>query len=165
MHPSKTQDLTARIRFFDGRSMGSQGSNIALRSKTKTLIRLCRPGPQMHVRVRNWKLFFLFLNQNICCVYSKELSRWDGSFEHPNHMFKLMEKKIFVFYAFIFGLTGPMADWFESLLFEPNASVLLIGSLFRNTIVQDPFLFIIRGCGNIMPDLVPFPWGQVRNFY
>ena len=30
-----------------------------------------------------WKLFFLFLNQNICCGYSKELS--DGSFEEPKH--------------------------------------------------------------------------------
>ena len=26
--------------------------------------------------------------------YSKELSRWDGSFEHPKHKFKLMDKKI-----------------------------------------------------------------------
>ena len=39
----------------------------------------------------------LFLNQNICCGYSnnsKETSQWDGSFEHPKHMFKLMGKKI-----------------------------------------------------------------------
>ena len=43
---------------------------------------------------RNWKLFFLFLNENICSGYSKELSRWDGSFEHPKRMFKLIDKKI-----------------------------------------------------------------------
>ena len=49
-------------------------------------------GPQ--IRVCNWKLFFLFLNQNICCGYSKEPSQWVGSFEHPKHMFKLMNKKI-----------------------------------------------------------------------
>ena len=41
-----------------------------------------------------WKLFFLFLSQNICCGYSKEPSQWDGSFEHPKHMFKLMGKDI-----------------------------------------------------------------------
>ena len=41
-----------------------------------------------------WKLFFLFLNQNIYCGYSKEPSKWDASFEHPKHMFKLMGKKI-----------------------------------------------------------------------
>ena len=29
-------------------------------------------GPQ--IRVHNGKLFFLFLKQNICCGYSKELS-------------------------------------------------------------------------------------------
>ena len=41
------------------------------------------------------KIFFLFLNQNVCYGYSKELSQWDGSFEHQKHMLKLMGKKIF----------------------------------------------------------------------
>ena len=45
-------------------------------------------------RVCNRKLCFLFLNKNICCRYSKELSHWESSFEHPKHMFKLMDKKI-----------------------------------------------------------------------
>ena len=40
--------------------------------------------------------FIFFINQNICCGYSKELSQWDGSFEHPKHMFKLMCKKIMI---------------------------------------------------------------------
>ena len=40
------------------------------------------------------KLFFLFLNQNICCGYSKELSQWDSSFEHPKRTFKLMGLEI-----------------------------------------------------------------------
>ena len=52
----------------------------------------CYSGPK--IRVCNWKLFFSFLNQNICCGYSKEPSQWDGSFEHPKHIFKLMDKKI-----------------------------------------------------------------------
>ena len=43
--------------------------------------------------MRNEILFFIFLNQNICCGYSKESSQWDGSFENPKHMFKLMDKK------------------------------------------------------------------------
>ena len=47
------------------------------------------------VRVRTKKLIFLFLNQNICCEYSKDPSQWDGSFEHPKHMLKLMGKKMF----------------------------------------------------------------------
>ena len=45
--------------------------------------------------VRNKKIIFLFINQNICCGYSKESSRWDGSFEQPKHMLKLLGKKIF----------------------------------------------------------------------
>ena len=40
------------------------------------------------------KLFSLFLIQNLCCGYSKEPSQWDGSFEHPKHIFILMGKKI-----------------------------------------------------------------------
>ena len=41
-----------------------------------------------------WNIIFLFLNQNICCGYSKEPSQWDCSFEHPKYMFKLMAKEI-----------------------------------------------------------------------
>ena len=40
------------------------------------------------------KQSLLFLNQNICCGYSKEPSQWDGSCERPKHMFKLMDNKI-----------------------------------------------------------------------
>ena len=47
------------------------------------------------IRVRTNELTFLFLIQNICCGYSKEPSQWDGSFEHPKHILKLMDKKIF----------------------------------------------------------------------
>ena len=52
-----------------------------------------RANAGLQIRVHNWKLFFLFLNQNICCGYSKEPSQWDGSFEHPKHMLKMMDKK------------------------------------------------------------------------
>ena len=37
----------------------------------------------LELRVHNKNVTFLFLNQNICCGYSKEPSQWDGSFEHP----------------------------------------------------------------------------------
>ena len=47
------------------------------------------------LRVCNTKIFFFFLNQNICCGCSKEPSQWDGSFEHPKHMLKIMGKTIF----------------------------------------------------------------------
>ena len=43
---------------------------------------------------RNRKIIFLFLNQNICCGYSKESAQRDSSFEHPKHMQKIMDKKI-----------------------------------------------------------------------
>ena len=47
------------------------------------------------------KLFFLFLNQNICCGYSKEVSQWDSSFEYRKDIYVRIDgqllsgKKIF----------------------------------------------------------------------
>ena len=49
----------------------------------------------LQIGLCNWKSVFFLLNQNICCGNSKEQSQWDGSFEHPKRMFKLMGKKIF----------------------------------------------------------------------
>ena len=66
-------------------------------------------GPQ--IRVKNWKLFFIFLNQNICCGYSKELSLWECSFECPALMFKLLGKEIFTILCSNFCFTGPMPKY------------------------------------------------------
>ena len=52
--------------------------------------------PGLQIRVRIGILFSLFLIQNIWCGYSKEPSQWDGPFEHPKHMFKLMGKKTII---------------------------------------------------------------------
>ena len=57
---------------------------------------------------RPQKIIFLFLNQNICYWYSKEPSRWDGSFKHPEQMIKLMDKKIITILPIFFFLTGPV---------------------------------------------------------
>ena len=50
-------------------------------------------GSVLKLRVHNRKINFLFLNQNICCGYSKEPSQWDGSFDYPKYMLKFMGKK------------------------------------------------------------------------
>ena len=34
----------------------------------------------------------------LCCWYSEELSQRDGSFEHPKHLLKLMDKTIFTIF-------------------------------------------------------------------
>ena len=49
----------------------------------------------LKLKVRHENLIFSFLNQNICCRYSKEPSQRDGSFEHQKQMLKLIGKKIF----------------------------------------------------------------------
>ena len=56
------------------------------------------PAPQIRVCNRN---------QNICCGYSKEPSHRDGSFEHPKHMFELMDKKIITILCKLFFLNWP----------------------------------------------------------
>ena len=62
--------------------------------------------PRLHlVKTAYHKIFFLFLKQNICCVYSKEPYQLDGSFEHPKYMLKLMGKKYLQFYAKKFCLS------------------------------------------------------------
>ena len=72
----------------------------------------------LQIRVRNRKLILLFLNQAICCGYSKEPSphvvgtqknRLNKTvFEHQKHMFKLLDKTIIIFYGQTFCLSGPM---------------------------------------------------------
>ena len=81
--------------------------------------------PGLNLRVCNKNLIFLFLNQNICCGYSKEPSQWDGSFEHPKHLLKLMGKKIFTFLRWNFLFTSYEQDeyvctngWSEKTFFR-----------------------------------------------
>ena len=48
------------------------------------------------LRVHDRWIIFLFLNQNICYGYlKKEPSQWNGSFEDPKHVLKMMSKQIF----------------------------------------------------------------------
>ena len=70
---------------------GGHPVNISMNFGSNWISGLSRP----LVKSAYQKIFFLFLNQNICCGYSKEPSQWDGSFEHPKHVLKLMGKKIF----------------------------------------------------------------------
>ena len=44
-------------------------------------------------------IIFLPINLNMCFGWSKEPSHWDGSFEHPQHMFWLKIRKLFFNYA------------------------------------------------------------------
>ena len=81
--------------------------------------------PGLQIRVHNWKLFFLFVNQNVCSGYSKELSRRDGSFEHPQQMFKLMDKKIIAIVCKLFLLNWPY-EYLPIILLKNCSCQLLI---------------------------------------
>ena len=64
----------------------SQGMGLGGACGSKTLAWGFGMAPH-RLRILVWQLFFLFLTQNICCGYSKEPSQWDGSFDHPKHIF------------------------------------------------------------------------------
>ena len=100
-------------------------------------------GPK--IWVRNEKLFFLFLKQNICCGYSKEPSHWDGSFEHPKHMYKLMDKKIIAILRWKILLNWPyelyVKQTYENTFFDCS------GSAHRNIIYNlNKFCSLIDRC-------------------
>ena len=58
---------------------------------------------------RNIVIIFLPFNKNMCFGCSKEPSNGDGSFEYPQHMFWLRNKKInFQLYTLIWG---PGLEW------------------------------------------------------
>ena len=52
-----------------------------------------------HPHLLSDKLQFIFLisKENFSCSFSKELFKEDNLFEHQNHMFGLIDKKIFTF--------------------------------------------------------------------
>ena len=65
----------------------------------------------------HYMIFPLFIDQNICCVYSKEPPQYDY-FAHPKQMLKLMKEKKIKFYAktvyldlFAAFVFGPVHDW------------------------------------------------------
>ena len=59
--------------------------------------------------VRNRKIILLFLNQSICCGYSKEPSQRDGSFEHTKHMLKNVDNFTLIFVLFYLNLNTSVA--------------------------------------------------------
>ena len=75
---------------------------------------VCFSSPVVHTtaslvkRVCTQKIIFSFLNQNICCGYSKEQSQRDGSFKHPKHMLNLLGKQIFTILCSKYCLFKPM---------------------------------------------------------
>ena len=62
---------------------------------TMSATETCALNRPFKLSVHNRNIIFLFLNQNIHCGHSKEWSQLDCSFDHPNHMLKIMGKKIF----------------------------------------------------------------------
>ena len=82
--------------------------------------------------MRERKIAFLFLNQNICCGY--------GSLEHPKHMLKIMGKQVrkyLQFYAENFHLSKPVDKYYH----EDKQSVTLKTFLHNRNGLFICFLF------------------------
>ena len=116
-------------------------------------IRACTvSGPQIKCVTENY--FSYFSRKKICCGYSKnrhdetvskEPSRCDGSFEHPKHMFKLMDKKIIAIICGFFLLNWFFAEehnYLEIFTHDPLKCIMnnsvpyyiyLYGKIHQNT--------------------------------
>ena len=91
--------------------------------------------PGLQIRVCIWKLFFLFLNPNICCGYLKEPSQWDGSFEHPKHMFKLKGEEINTIFGaqmILIWTYGTLISLVSGHMFDHSAHIVLNEHNFSN---------------------------------
>ena len=63
--------------------------------------------------LRKIVIIFLSISLNMCFGCSKELSHWDGSFEYPQHMFWLRNKKNNVQSGGLYTVL-PFLEWFRS---------------------------------------------------
>ena len=80
-------------------------------------------------------IFFLFLNENICCGYSLEASRWGASNEYPQHMFSFRKER---YQHFSDEKKSALSVAMDTALFQfmlgkncmPYKEI--IGALFRN---------------------------------
>ena len=93
-----------------------------------------------------YKLFFICLNPNICCGYSKEPSQWDGSFEHPKQMFEPMDKKIFIILRPKFLFTWNYGNMYDLQFYQHHSYYRQSFQFFTCCVGwTGPFLPISRG--------------------
>ena len=123
-------------------------------------------GPEL--RVCNENLISLLLNQNIYCGHSKEPSQWDGSFEHPKHMFKnWWVRKYLQFYADNFCLSKVVLTCvclyiftsFEGIHLHQHLSILWWHRLVCWFVERKNRY---RSSTRIYPFLLPGPWGKLK---
>ena len=96
--------------------------------------------------MHNKKIIFLFINQNICCGYTKELSQRDGSFEHPKQMLKLTDKKLFlILHSKLLSIWACHVD-FTPLPIVSYHSLIKVASVFYFLYIFDSYLFIVQVC-------------------
>ena len=94
--PEDMNKIKANRQLFNGRNFNIQYVwFILIWSKNRYTIKqmFCdkreENGPGLYLRLHYENLIFLFLNQNICCGYSKEPSQLGGSFKHPKPYVKI----------------------------------------------------------------------------
>ena len=83
---------------------------------------LMYPGTGPQINVHTLIFFLLFLNQNVCCGYSKEPSQLDDSFEHPKHMLRFLGKEIIAILGLHFLLNWTYVSRRARLKFKSRSS-------------------------------------------
>ena len=82
----------------------------------------------------------IFLIRNICCGCSKEPSQWDGSFEHPKHIFNLMGKEVNVILSAQTILIWTYALTFNDCVLRNLLSILVPWGNFNTILMASGWL-------------------------
>ena len=94
-------------------------------------------GPDRQSNLPKIVNILLSININICFGCSKEPSHWDGSFEHPQHMFWLRNKKIIFEYTLLSeGMIGIKKISQKLCIFSyPSISTFVLGAQ-KNRLIE-----------------------------
>ena len=90
-------------------------------------------------------IIFLPFSFNMCFGCSKEPSHYDGSFEHPQHIFWMRNKKIFFNYALLAGGVSLIREYYNEVYLynfcfacEPEMQTCLSITLFSVLLLLRP---------------------------
>ena len=96
MHMDRVMQFMDRVMQFMDRVMQFMDRVMQLSNFTTcpwTQVNSQNPLSQWELLAQNIDIFFLFLEENIRCVYSLEVPRWGTSNEYPQHMFSSKNKQ------------------------------------------------------------------------
>ena len=88
-------------------------SEVYVGIKIQFIFYVCIVSDKRHFFNQNVWIFFLFLQENICCGHSLEAPHRGASNEYPQHMFSCRNKKLFTWYLLLSGAMYMYDTWWQ----------------------------------------------------